>query len=340
MELFAFSVTARYVIQILCLSSVAIAGWSLKPALADAACSDPVGRIYQTNNSGAPKGKMICVGERLQLVQSSAIPSIQIFCFATGQYKVFSYEQIISDTKGCESPKQARPLRLCVSGDPDAIVCNTPKGTTSETTELRLIQPYGRAVLTTPQVLGWLPIVNANHYLVQIEGKGVQWQQTVVQSSVLYPAELQWQFGSAYTITIAAYTNRGDLISARQTVLNRLPQQAAQEIAARSTQIQQLNLPNPDEVAVFDLTSLYLSHGLLNEAIRVLTARVQANSENPMIYRVLGDLYLAAGAPRFAKPFYEQALALADRKDQETERINARSGLAALQQIPPNYYRF
>lgn len=309
-------------------------GWS-EPALANNRCLDPVGRIYESNNAGVPKGKLLCVNERLQLVQSGAIPNIRVFCFASGQYKTFSNSVIVSSFRGCEPPKQARPLRFC-PGD-SAMLCETPKGTTSAQVGLRLVQPFGRAVLTTPNVLTWVPVATANRYLVQVERDGAAWQRMVTQASVPLPPNEQWQTGSAYTVTIAAYSSQGVLLSARKSVINRLTAEAAQDVAAKVNQIQRLEGSDPDEIAAVDLTNLYLSQGLLGEAQRVLDRRVQARTQNPIVYRVLGDLYLQARLPQQAKSYYEKAIQLASVKKQEAELVAARSGLAALKGLSAEY---
>ncbi|MCU0549546.1 MAG: tetratricopeptide repeat protein [Leptolyngbya sp. Prado105] len=250
---------------------------------------------------------------------------------------MFSNSLIVSSVQGCGSPKPIRSVRFCPTNN--GLVCDIPKGGETTQNALRLIEPYGRAVIATPESLSWTPIERVNHYLVQIEGKEVQWQQTVSQPSVQLPSNLPWKFGNAYQITIAAYTNQGKLVTARQTVVNRLTKAATQEISEQADRIQRFNSNNLDEAVALDLTNLYLSQGLLNEAIQALNLRIQSGSQNPIVYRVLGDVYLFAKAPRLAKSSYEKAIEIANRKGQVTEVAAARSGLAALQQLPSEYQR-
>lgn len=321
----------RYSVSLLFLSCIGVGSDS--PALANTACSDPVGRVYGTNNSGAPKGKLICNSERLLLRQSSTVPKVEVFCFYSGQKRIFSNSLVVSSVPGCGSVKQIRSVRFCPTNN--GLLCDIPKGSESTQMALRLIQPYGRAVMATPESLSWVPIGNVNRYLVQIEGKNVQWQQTVSQSSVQLPSGMQWEFGNAYRITIAAYTNQGRLISARQTVMNQLSEAAIQAVSEQADRVQRFNLDNIDEGVALDLTNLYLSQGLLNEAIQALNLRVRSGSQNPIVYRVLGDVHLFARSPRLARSAYEKAIKFAERKGQATEVAAARSGLAALKQLPP-----
>ena len=70
-----------------------------------------------------------------------------------------------------------------------------------------------------------------------------------------------------------------------------------------------------------------MSQKLLTDAIGVLQASKHNHSQNPTIYRLLGDRYLQAGLVDKAKTEYTTASSLAQKKDNPTELAKANDGL-------------
>ncbi len=285
-----------------------------------------VGRVLSKGDSKFPPGRLICIGESVQLAR---LPSVRVLCFVSGRVKQFTTGRVVSQTEGCNAPpRQTQTLRRC--GAQEIYLCVRPKGPDDQTLALRLTYPYGRVVSTTTPPLRWHPEPQAHHYTVQVEGKGVNWQQTVAAPALPYPKSYPpLQQGQAYKITIAAYSQQNTLLGVKQSVLNVLSQFTAQAINDRVEQIRGLNL-GEDEVTVLDLTSIYLANGLLHDAIGVLQARADAGSRHPLLYRVLADCYLTVGRSDLAKPQYEKAIALAKAVSDQDVLVNAQAGLRQL----------
>jgi tetratricopeptide (TPR) repeat protein len=106
--------------------------------------------------------------------------------------------------------------------------------------------------------------------------------------------------------------------------------QKAKQTKAIIERIQNLNLP-PDELAV-DIESVYKGQNLLTEAIEVLKERVKAKTQNPTIYRLLGDRYLNVGSPEQARREYKMAIQYAKIRGNLNELAQAQAGLELLLQ--------
>lgn len=285
-----------------------------------------VGRVLSKGDSKLPVGRLICMGEKVQLAQ---LPSVRVLCFVSGRVKQFATGQVVSQTEGCNAPpRQTQQLRRC--GAQEIYLCVRPKGPNDQTLALRLTYPYGRVVSTMTPALRWHREPQAHHYMVQVEGKGVNWQQNVASPSLSYPKNRPpLQQGQAYKITIAAYNQQNALLNVKQSVLNVLPHSTVQAMNDRVEQVRGLNL-GEDEATVLDLTSIYLTHGLLHDAIVALQARADAGSRTPLLYRVLADCYLTVGRSDLAKPHYEKAISLAKAVSDQDVLVSAQAGLRQL----------
>ncbi|WP_225226312.1 hypothetical protein [Komarekiella delphini-convector] len=104
-----------------------------------------------------------------------------------------------------------------------------------------------------------------------------------------------------------------------------LPQSDAKQILDAVKQIKSLKLP-PDEAAFLDLDAIFMSRRLLNETIETLKIRKAAGSQNPVLYRTLGDRYVEARLPEEAYREYTIAVQLAQSNGNldELEKVQER----------------
>ncbi|MDX2099726.1 MAG: hypothetical protein SFW36_18260 [Leptolyngbyaceae cyanobacterium bins.59] len=267
-------------------------------------------------------GKLICMGEK---VQSQA----QVLCFVSGRVKEIGAGQVVSQVSGCNAPpRQTQNIRRC--GPQEIYLCVRPKGSFDPTLALRLTTPIGRVVATTTPTFAWRPTPSAHHYLIQVEGPGIQWQQQTSSPTLEYPqTRSPLRYGQAYRVTISAYDAQQKLMGARQSVVNVLSQNTIREMQQTLAQLETLAIYE-DEKVVLDQTSVYLANGLLDSAISVLQQRVRAGSQDATLHRVLADCYLSAGMPQLAKLYYENAIQLAKRESNLEVLHQAQFGLAEI----------
>lgn len=277
---------------------------------------EPIGRVLSTGDRSWVVGSLLCQGDRLHPVNGS---SIEVLCYLNRKVLWLGSGSV---TNKCvpQAKQQAQQCTLTNRSN-----CPKPKGPREDSNVPALISPYSSAILNTRPNLSWYSVPGANSYTVQVSGADINWEKEVGNLVLSYPKEQPaLQPGNAYKITIIA--NQGDSsISASSSAVNVIPENEAKQIIATVKHISSLNLPKDEEA--FDFDSVYMSKNLLNETIDVLKAQVEAGSQNPTIYRVLGDRYLEAGLPDDAKREYTMATTLAKRIDNLAELAKAQAGL-------------
>jgi uncharacterized protein HemY len=75
---------------------------------------------------------------------------------------------------------------------------------------------------------------------------------------------------------------------------------------------------------------VYLSSGLLTEAIHFLDTQIRSRSGEPVLHRLLGDCYTEAGLLTVAQQHYQIAKALAQTADDSVELAKAQTALLML----------
>lgn len=284
----------------------------------------PLGRVTASADGLYASKTVICQDERLPQDSKGAVG---FFCFSLG--KVISVLNMDQLAKVCK-PSSTR----VVSGSPGNRYYRRSRGGEEVATNPALLTPYGNTLLGDRPVFSWSPVPGATHYLLQVRGAGEGWQVKTSSTTAAYPAHQPvLTAGKAYQVSVIAY--EGDNAKGDTTRrLNILPTAAAQELSALVQQIHQLGLPE-DEKTFLDLNAAYSARGLIDEAIRLLQARIDAGSRHPGIYRALGDNLLTAGLPGQAMAQYEIASDLAESSSNALELNRARRGLqlaALLQQ--------
>lgn len=285
---------------------------------------EPVGRVLNGRLLNFGAGSIVCKGDRLQVAKGG---TAELLCFPSGQVLVLSTNTYLNDASKCgraiikTSPCAATRRRDCIK----------PKGPGEGNNRPVLITPYGNTLLEDRPLLSWATVPGADVYIVEVGNKNELWQQTVnAVTRLIYPTDAPaMEPGHAYKITIIAMRSNS-VVSASETVVNLLNEKDARLVKAKVERINQVKL-SKDEAAYLDLNSIYRAKNLLDEAINTLKAQAQAGSQNPAIYRTLGDRYLEAGLPDYAKKQYKIATTLARSDENSIELGKAQAGLEAVE---------
>ncbi len=289
----------------------------------------PIARVLDNNARHWTGGSLLCLEDRLDPKPGK---KVGVFCYANGTVLRLGngadWEQCVSIRK--QQVRQAQ----CTYGN--RLNCPKIKGPGEQRNTPALIAPYSSTLLNQKPNFSWYSVAGATSYVVQVTGIGVNWEKEVKNTHLSYPqGQPAMQFGNAYKITILAKQN-SSAIKASVAAVNLLPQQDAKQVMGIVKQINNLGIPK-DEAAFLDLDRVYMAKNLLNETIETLKSQVKAGSQNPALYRVLGDRYLEAGLPEEAKREYIRATTLAKRVDNSAELAKAQAGLqqvALYSQLP------
>jgi hypothetical protein len=288
-------------------------------APANGECS-PLGRVLSSSDRRWLPGKLLCKGDSL-----NATPGARITLLCFRNRRILSVQ---SDRVALMCAPQVQNSRTCPALRRSN--CWRTKGPEDVAQAPQLLEPRASILLRDRPLLSWQEVEGATGYTVEVKGEGVNFFIRTASTQLVYPqTEPPMQRGNAYRIVVAAY--RGEnLLGVSQGVANVLPAEPANRVAAVVAQIRKLKLPE-DEMAYLDLDAVYMSEGLLDDAIAVLEARVKAGSQNPGVYRVLGDRYGQAGDLIRAKDNYQVASRLATQSGNQTELALAQSGLKNLE---------
>lgn len=289
-------------------------------------CSQPIGRVLNTSDRYLKKGSLLCPESWLHPHKGA---KVKVLCYRNR--KVIWLGSGVVSSK-CVPPSQQQQAQQCTPIN--RANCPKRKGPGKQRNVPTLLIPYSSAVLNVRPDLSWAAVAGATRYKVQFSGDGVNWETMVSGTTLSYPKEQPpMGYGNVYKVSVIAY---GDApITYSSSVLIVSPVDEAQQVRATVKEIKALNLP-PDEIA-FDLDILFRGQNLLTEAIDTLKLRVEAGSQEPFIYRILGDRYLEAGLPDSAKQEYTKAAQLAQKADDAAELAKAHEGLkraALYSQLP------
>lgn len=281
---------------------------------------EPVGRILNSGDRNKKKGSRLCPKDNLKPKKGQ---KVKVLCYLNQKVLELGEGKVDDSPEKCVK-SSTRELYQCTSQNqskcPSTRVERTNHGP-------KIISPYSKLVLNSRLSISWHPIPGATSYTITLNGKGVNWSKQTSSTTLLYQDEPPMFPGNIYNLSVIA--NQGDSsVSATSTILSVLLDRDAQQIKAIARQIQNFNL-TPDEEAR-DLDTLYASYYLLTESIKILSQRIDAGTNSPNLYRLLGDRYLQAGFIEKAKPFYTQANKLAQKANNKTEQNLAKKGLERL----------
>lgn len=271
------------------------------PSLANERDCQSIGRILTSSSLSLQPGQLICAGDPPPRAK------LTLFCATTGRIQA-AQPGIRLEDQGCLASVPAE-IRC-----PGTLLCKRPKG--GQDQALSITAPLGTSLLRSPAQLHWLPSTDAQSYLVQVEGPGLQWQRPAKGTALDYPVDVApLQPGQTYRITIIAVDSQGTPLAGRTKALSIVTLDRAQQIQITAQQLQQLPV-DPDELAAIDLKGLYLSQGLAEEAIAALESRVATGTQNSVVYQALGQTYARVGNAPKAIAAYQRAIELAQNRGQ------------------------
>ncbi|MHC5819613.1 MAG: hypothetical protein ACYT04_28000 [Nostoc sp.] len=298
---------------------LASSAWGQQRILLHNLCDQPSGRVYSTGDRFLKAGRYLCLGERINPQNGSAV---KVLCFLNRKI-LYLNQTTVFNTQICAPP----PNEAVQCSVLNIVPCpHDYKGPDDEKNAPIVTSPYGSSIIDNRPEISWRSVVGADSYTVVVLGNGVSWEADVRNTTNLpYPKEQkELQYGNTYTITVIS--NHGDQpLNSSPLVVHLLPVNDIQQIRDEVKQINDLGLP-PDEAAFRDLDAIYMSKLLLDESIKTLIARVVAGSQNPTLYRLLGDRYLGALLPDEAEQTYRIAAQLANSsgKTSELEKVQSR----------------
>ncbi|RCJ29167.1 hypothetical protein A6769_36060 [Nostoc punctiforme NIES-2108] len=299
---------------------LASSAWGQQRILLHNLCKEPSGRVYSTGDLFLKTGRYLCLGERINPQNGSAV---KVLCFLNRKILYLKQSTIFNAQICAPPPNEAVQCSVL-----NIVPCpHDYKGSDEEKNLPIVTSPYGSSIINNRPEISWRSVAGADSYTVVVKGNGVEWEEDVKNTiSIPYPKQQkELQYGNTYTITVIS--NHGDqALNSSPLVVHLLPVDDVQWIKDEVKQVFDLGLP-PDEAAFRDLDAIYMSKLLLDESIKTLKARVVAGSQNPTLYRLLGDRYLGALLPEDAKHNYTIAAQLALSSSNTSELEKVQSGL-------------
>ncbi|WP_373529922.1 hypothetical protein [Nostoc sp.] len=297
--------------------------WGQQRTLQKNLCDEPSGRVYSTGDRLLKSGRYLCLGERISPQNGN---TVKVLCFMNRKI-MYLKQNTIFDAQICASPPNEAVQCSVLNVAP---CTHDYKGSDDEKNAPIVTSPYGSSIINNRPQISWRSVAGADSYTVVVKGNGVNWETDVKNAMTMpYPKQQkELQYGNTYTITVIS--NHGDQpLNSSPLVVHLLPVDDVQWIIDEVKQIKDLGLP-PDEAAFRDLDAIYMSKLILDESIKTLEARVMAGSQNPTIYRLLGDRYLGALLPEEAEQTYTIADQLAKSSANTSELNKVQSGLKLL----------
>jgi hypothetical protein len=282
---------------------------------------DPIAKIIEGDRHW-PKLSKVCKEAQINPEPGA---TVEVFCYLRG-----SILQVSAGTIGAQClPPSAREKSGCSLQNEHN--CINIKGPNEDADAPSLITPYGVVIINPRPMLSWATTPEATSYIVQVEGKGVRWSVEVENTRLPYPVlQPALRAENVYDVNIIA--KRGEKLIPSSTFLLLLSENRAQQVTTTIKRLQSLK-QSPDEVAI-DTDAVYNVQGLVDESVAVLSARTKAGSQDPAIYRLLGERYLQGDALSAASSAYATAIALAQKVNDPDELAKAQAGakIAAIAQ--------
>jgi hypothetical protein len=171
-----------------------------------------------------------------------------------------------------------------------------------------VISPRATKLLDTRPTLRWTAVPGAASYRLSL--RGTAWSTTIDGATEMsYPSDAPaLKPGTAYRLVVEAGQRSSAEEAGAGLGFTLLEADEAEAVHAAEATIRALGLA--DAATRLLVANLYANHGLYAEAIDVLDPL--ANSGEPAVPRLVGDLFLSIGLNRHAEESYLQALRLSE----------------------------
>ena len=178
----------------------------------------------------------------------------------------------------------------------------------------------------------WNAVAGVTNYTVRLLGPGgLEWQTEVSSTEVVYPDDspaLDW--GVQYLVTVEAENGSSSLQDDGGLLgFELLDEYGVQKVKEAEAKIVGLEDRTEEERALA-LAQLYRRENLTAKAITILEDLVEQDSQTPLVFRKLGDLYTEAGLNLLAETRYYRASELFASTSDRYALTATRDGLAGV----------
>lgn len=270
----------------------------------------PIARIV------SPQPKQLCFGFNYSLDNN-----FQAFCYSTAR---------LIPIVGGQLSEECLPPKARTSDRGKRKTFGKRRG--KQKKGVTLLQPLGSVILSPQPKISWVPYSEVGEYQIGIipSGEKPLWYRQVNGSIMDYPQDVQpLEPGSVYTLLSQHVSNDySNGVIQDSKILIVLNQEQQQAINQAESVIRSFAL-NEDEQAL-DLELVYRRYGLQQASVNLLEQRVVNGSQNPDVFRVLGDIYLDEDLLDKARQNYQQAIALATAQNRTDTLAAVQKALTAI----------
>jgi hypothetical protein len=180
--------------------------------------------------------------------------------------------------------------------------------------------PLGSTFKGSQLKLRWPPVPQATGYRVTIDnGEGLLRNFTTRQNEHIVT---NLQPGS-YLLTVRAFTP--EFIGQTTATVKVLTDSQKNKINTLLQAIENLQIPNPDRLAM--KLGVLLQYNLLQDSIEIANQYLSFERTNPVYFKILGDLYVAASKPESAISYYKKYHEIAQKIKSQEEIADAKRRL-------------
>ena len=202
-----------------------------------------------------------------------------------------------------------------------------------------IMMPRHTLLMDNEFTISWNRVEDATSYLVTIQGEdGLNWTQEVNDTQIIYNGEQKFETNFYYIVTVESDNGFSSLDTQRpQFGFGVISENQAETLQDIIDNINTSNLSSDSKAIALGI--LYNQGYLYYDGISSLEALVTSGTQNPLVYQILGDMYVQIGLNILAQERYHQAIELADN-DKDLEVLsNTQAGLAGLNIILGNNFQ-